>query len=151
MKLPEGGSLILNARIKGMTPADPVVISFMSERLDCEPVVYAEASGRYDWRFLKDLSCYVFMPSDMPNKLTHLNAMGPILKSPIEVFYPDLSDGQTYYWSPNLESVEEVIAGKRKHANIIYELEPWVWLDYMKREFTAFYKEAARAAHRRFN
>lgn len=133
-----------------MTPAHPVVISFMGAQLDCEPVVYAEHAGTYDWRFLKGLSCYVFMPSDMPNQTAHLTALGPILKSPIEVYYPDRQDGKTFYWSPNPDSVEDAISGRIRFGAIKYELEPWDWMSYMKDEFNRFYMEVARAADRRF-
>lgn len=59
--LPPGARKILDARMAGKRPADPVVISFMG-RLpwDFEPVVYA-GRGRYDWRFLRGLMVQVFV------------------------------------------------------------------------------------------
>lgn len=59
--LPPGARRILDARMAGKRPADPVVISFMG-RLpwDFEPVVYAGRSA-YDWRFLRGLPTQVFV------------------------------------------------------------------------------------------
>jgi hypothetical protein len=57
--LPSGARRILDARLAGKRPADPVVVSFMG-RLpwDFEPVVYA-GRGPHDWRWLRGLQAMV--------------------------------------------------------------------------------------------
>lgn len=56
---PRNSEPILQARMRGERPADPIVVSFVGA-IDWEnPQVFAEPGIEYDWRFLVDLPVYI--------------------------------------------------------------------------------------------
>ena len=57
--LPRGARSIVEARLKGLRPADPVVVSFVGSVPWDNPTVYADAGASYDWRFLLGLPVMV--------------------------------------------------------------------------------------------
>ena len=62
MRLPQGARKILDARLRGMRPADVVVVSFVGKVPWQLPTVYVDKKNEqradgadYDWRFLRGL------------------------------------------------------------------------------------------------
>lgn len=56
---PRGSDAILQARMAGNRPADPVVVSFAGDTGWANPHVFAEPGVEYDWRFLVGLPVYI--------------------------------------------------------------------------------------------
>lgn len=56
---PRNSEPILQARMRGERPADPVVVSFVGAIDWTNPQVFAEPGIEYDWRFLVDLPVYI--------------------------------------------------------------------------------------------
>lgn len=57
--LPDGARRIVEARLKGNRPADPIVISFAGKLDWGNPIVYAKPGITYDWRFVYGLAVIV--------------------------------------------------------------------------------------------
>lgn len=57
--LPGNAQPILDARLGGMRPAKPIVVSYVGDTELDGPHVHARSGWRYDWRFLVDLPTIV--------------------------------------------------------------------------------------------
>lgn len=54
--IPRGAQLVIDARMQGGQPRDPVIVSFVgSVPWTGNVVIHADPKGVYDWRFLRDL------------------------------------------------------------------------------------------------
>lgn len=144
MILPEGGREILEARKRGLAPADPVIVDFTGSRMNAEPLINADPVRRYDWRFLKGLPVYVVTRNDVPTINSFLADIAKVSKGPVEVYYPNINNGETVYWSPSMSSVDAYLAGKIPNTAIKWEIERWEWMKFMVREWERFYREATQ-------
>lgn len=57
--LPRNAQGILDLRLRGKRPADPLVVSFIGATDWPEPHVFCDPGVRYDWRFLLGLLVFV--------------------------------------------------------------------------------------------
>lgn len=151
MTLPDGARKIFDARVQGFSPAHPIVVSFMNQRMDCDPVVYADATKNYSWMFLKGLECVVYADSRIADLDRHLTAIAKMAKCPVEVFYVDADSGHSCWWSPNSDSVDAALEGKIPMAKIRWELDKTAMLGFMAREYKRYYEECTGGTHPRFD
>lgn len=61
MNIPNGANKIISARKKGFKPADMVIISLIGHVNEGNPIVHANPSGEYDWRWLVGLNVCVYI------------------------------------------------------------------------------------------
>jgi hypothetical protein len=65
-----GAEKIIKARMAGMRPADPVVVSLIGPYAVDNPTVIPEPGKQYDWRWVKGLEVALLIASSVDWKLT---------------------------------------------------------------------------------
>lgn len=150
MLLPEGAKPILDARLRGYDPASDVVISFLPQPLNYYPAVYANATKRYDWRFVCDLKCHVFTDSRIAGMDKQIEDIGKMARTHVEVFYLDTGEGTTCFWMPTSDSVDAACQGKINIKALRWAIDSMPMLKCMLTDYKRFYKECLREPHQNF-
>jgi hypothetical protein len=77
--LPQNAQPILQARLKGMKPADMVIVSMIGPVATENPVVFAKAGVSYDWRWARglDLCLYLNAEEEWPATLLEIAKARP--------------------------------------------------------------------------
>lgn len=61
MMIAQNAQPILDARLKGLRPADMVVVSLLGPVVVDNPTVFAEVGKTYDWRWCKGLDVCIYL------------------------------------------------------------------------------------------
>jgi len=64
--IPIGAESILDARLRGRCPADPVLVMYTGRWSTYQPWVRASASRSYEWEWARGLDLFVVAESDPP-------------------------------------------------------------------------------------
>lgn len=91
--LPYGAREIADLRSTGKRPADLVLISFLGPLRESNPVIVAQPSRSYDWRFLVGLSVAVVVETDTPNLAGIVKAIEAASPATLSVWFADKQDG----------------------------------------------------------
>lgn len=91
--LPYGAREIAQLRSTGQRPADLVLISFLGPLCESNPLIIAQSSRSYDWRFLVGLSVAVVVTTDTPNLAGIVKAIDAAKPGSLSVWFADRQDG----------------------------------------------------------
>lgn len=91
--LPYGAAEIVALRTAGKRPADMVLISLVGPLRETNPVVIAQPSRGYDWRFVVDLPVLVVATTDMPRIAGIAKAIDAAAPASLAVWFADQQDG----------------------------------------------------------
>jgi hypothetical protein len=65
MNLATNAEFIIAARMKGKAPADMVIVSMVGPIVTENPIVFANAAQKFDWRWVRGLDVCVYMDADV--------------------------------------------------------------------------------------
>jgi len=91
--LPYGAREIAELRSTGQRPADLVLISLIGPLRESNPVIVAQPSRGYDWRFLVGLHVAVVVETDTPNVAGIVKAIEAADPTTLSVWFADRQDG----------------------------------------------------------
>ena len=70
--------------MSGVVPSDALIVVFTGKRYNnYEPIVYANATKDYDWRFAKGLNTYAVWHSELCDFDRHMRALCKSVKQPV--------------------------------------------------------------------
>ena len=92
-KLPYGAAEIVALRRAGKRPADALLVSFVGPLRENNPVVVAQASRSYDWRFVVALPVVVIAETTTPHLGLIVKALEGESPSMLSVWFADRQDG----------------------------------------------------------
>jgi len=91
--LPHGAAEIVALRTAGKRPADLLLISLVGPLREANPVVIAQPSRSYDWRFLVSLPALIVATTETPNLAGIVKAIDAAAPSALSVWFADQQDG----------------------------------------------------------
>jgi len=92
-QLPYGAAEIVALRSAGKRPADMLLISLIGPLRETNPVIIAQASRSYDWRFVVSLSVLIVATTDTPNLAGTVKAIDTAAPAALSVWFADQQDG----------------------------------------------------------
>lgn len=108
MSIPVGAKAILDARKRGLKPADDVMILTREEwKMDWSPLVYANPRRQYDWSFLKDLQSIVLLDSTMPYNQMFADIASVVGGKFMRYWFVDAETGGYVTYFPEVEDIEK--------------------------------------------
>ncbi|MCB4360919.1 hypothetical protein [Quatrionicoccus australiensis] len=91
--LPYGAAEIVALRSTGKRPADMLLISLIGPLRETNPVIVAQPSRSYDWRFLVALPALIVASTDTPNLSNIAKAIDAAAPASLSVWFADRQDG----------------------------------------------------------
>ena len=126
--IPTGAKEIIDARLKGLRPADMVIVSMVGPVKTDNPLVHAKPGVAYDWRWVRGLTIclYIRDEDDWPT-----TAKDIWLQWPEHVELWNFSDqwGAHAYLVP---SARDIGLPRRQWR---FELDFLPWMDFQNRDF----------------
>lgn len=92
-QLPYGAAEIVALRTAGKRPADMLLISLVGPLRETNPVIIAQPSRSYDWRFVVALPVLVVATTETPNIAGVVKAIDAASPSSLSVWFADQQDG----------------------------------------------------------
>lgn len=128
MNLATNADKILAARLRGMKPADMVIVSLVGPVAAENPVVLAEALDAYDWRWVRglDVCMYLNDEQDWPGILKAI-----ALHRPASLTLWNLMD----QWGAEVYLVPAAADMGRPVRHWKYELDFLPWMDFQNTDF----------------
>lgn len=91
--LPYGAREIAALRSSGQRPADLVLVSFLGPLRESNPVIVAQPSRPYDWRFLVGLHVAAVVNTETANLAGIVKAIEGVAPATLSVWFADRQDG----------------------------------------------------------
>lgn len=91
--LPYGAREITELRLTGKRPADLILVSFIGQLREQNPVIVAKPERTYDWRFVVGLSVAVVVTTDTPNLAGIVKVIDAANPGSLSVWFADRQDG----------------------------------------------------------
>jgi hypothetical protein len=140
--LPENANALLKARMSGVVPSDALIVVFTGKRYNnYEPIVYANATKDYDWRFAKGLNTYVVWHSELCNFDRHMRALCKSVKQPVEYYHVDKRIGGSLFLLPRFSDVDAVCQNKMDFKRMRWDLDDTPWMKWQNQDMERFLKE----------
>jgi hypothetical protein len=119
---------IIDARVKGLRPADMVIVSMIGTVKTDNPLVHAKPGVAYDWRWVRDLNVclYVSGTEDWPLTLRDIGLQHPRhmeLWNNVELW------GAHAYLIPTAHDIERPVRQWK------FEIDFLPWMDFQNRDF----------------
>jgi hypothetical protein len=92
-QLPYGAAEIVAMRSSGKRPADMLLISLIGPLRETNPVIVAQASRSYDWRFVVALPVLIVAKTDTPNLAGLVKVIDAAAPAALSVWFADQQDG----------------------------------------------------------
>ncbi|MBU1363939.1 MAG: hypothetical protein KKE51_08980 [Gammaproteobacteria bacterium] len=93
IQLPYGAAEIVALRTAGKRPADLLLISLVGPLYETNPVIIAQPSRCYDWRFVVALPVLIVATTDTPHLAGIVNAIDSAEPATLSVWFSDQQDG----------------------------------------------------------
>jgi hypothetical protein len=128
MKLAEHAEAIVRARLRGLRPADMVIVSLVGPLAVSNPVVLARPGLAYDWRWTRalDLCLYMRDGQDWPGLLKDIALQRPAYLS---LWCANAGWGAKVYLIPTADDVARPVRLWQ------YELDFLPWMDFENEGF----------------
>lgn len=129
LALPENAKAIVQARLRGMKPADMVIVSLVGPLETENPIVIARPGVSYDWRWARGLDlCLYLNASDDTWGLTAMD-VAKARPAHLSLWTPADGWGASVYLVPTAQDVCKPVSMWR------YELDFMPWMDFQNRDF----------------
>lgn len=92
-QLPYGAAEIVALRIAGKKPADMLLISLVGPLRETNPVIIAQPSRSYDWRFVVALPVLIVATTETPHIAGIVKAIDTVDPATMSVWFADQQDG----------------------------------------------------------
>lgn len=128
MILANGARQIVDARMKGLKPADLIIVSLIGPTDDLNTTVYARPNTAYDWRWTAGLDIALYANQKTVWEPT---AKAIALRKPKTLTLWDVErfEGAEVYTLPMVEDIEKPQETWRHALHFI------PWLDFQNRQF----------------
>lgn len=128
LPLPMNAERILAARMKGMRPADMVIVSLVGKVPTENPLVLAECGKSYDWRWVRGLDLCIYLADDLdwPGLAKRVMLARP---EHVELWNPAGQWGAHLYLVPTAQDVEKPVSMWR------YDLDFLPWMEFQNKDF----------------
>lgn len=128
LPLADNAARILQARLKGMRPADMVIVSLNGPVRTPNPFVVAKPAMAYDWRWARGLDVCIYAKDgdDWPDLAKSIALARPDYLS---LWNPDEQWGAKLYLIPTAQDVAKPVSLWK------YELDFLPWMDFQNRDF----------------
>lgn len=128
LPLPFGADPILKARLKGMKPADMVIVSMVGPVFVENPVVRVKFGDRYDWRWVRglDVCMYIDEETDWFVMLKEIALQRP---EHLSLWTPAGQWGSKVYLIPTAQDVSKPVSQWK------YELDFLPWMDFQNKDY----------------
>lgn len=126
--LPPGAEPILKARLKGMKPADMVIVSMTGPVFAENPVVQIKFGETYDWRWVRGLDVCLYIDDDTDWFLV-LKEIALQRPEHLSLWTPKGQWGAKVYLIPTAADVEKPVRLWR------YELDFLPWMDFQNKDY----------------
>lgn len=128
MMLADGAEPILRARLRGLRPAELVIVSLVGGLPVSNPVVRARAELAYDWRWVRELDLCLYMNLGQ-DWVTLLKAIALQRPARLYVWCDGAGWGAQVYLVPTAEDVARPV---RLWG---FELDFLPWMDFQNSDF----------------
>lgn len=127
-QIPEGAQPILRTRLRGMKPADMVIVSMAGPVYAENPVVRAKFGEKYDWRWVRDLDVclYIREEDDWFIPLKEIALQRPQYLS---LWNPLGKWGAKVYLIPTAQDVSKPVHMWK------YELDFLPWMEFQNKDY----------------
>lgn len=127
-KLAVNAQEILSARMRGLKPADMVIISIVGPVGAENPTVFARPETPYDWRWVRGLDVCLYMNDDQewPDLLKEIAMNRPEFLS---LWNHGGQWGAKVYLIPTASDISKPVRAWK------YELDFLPWMDFQNKEF----------------
>jgi len=126
--IPSGAREIVEARKRGLKPADLVIVSLIGKLNEQNPIVYANPEAAYDWGWARGLKFCIFIRNGVPWEDTAL-AIAKAGLDWLAIWDIDRFEGANVYALPTLESIN------RPPSRWEWRLDFLPWLKFQNEEF----------------
>ncbi|UCV01744.1 hypothetical protein [Dechloromonas denitrificans] len=92
-QLPYGAAEIVALRTAGKRPADLLLISLIGPLSETNPVIIAQPSRSYDWRFVVALPVLIVATTETPHLSGIVKAIDTAAPAALSVWFADQQDG----------------------------------------------------------
>lgn len=92
-QLPYGAAEIVALRSTGKRPADLLLISLVGPLRETNPIIIAQPSRSYDWRFVVALPVLIVATTETPNIAGLVKAIDAAAPATLSVWFADQQDG----------------------------------------------------------
>jgi len=128
LPLPQGATPILQARMKGVAPADMLIVSMVGSVWTAQPLIHSKPDEAYDWRVLHGLDVCVYVPDEDDWALT-VKAIALVRPAHLNVWNPKGKWGAHVYLVPTAEDVVKPVPLWTQ------ELIFTPWMDFQNNDF----------------
>lgn len=128
LPLPKNATPILQARMKGLRPADMVIVSLLGLVQAAQPIVLAEPGAAYDWRWVRGLDVCVYV-RDRDDWALTLKSIALARPAHLNVWSPDGKWGAQVYLLPSAQDVGKPV------SMWTCELDFLEWMDFQNEDF----------------
>ena len=128
LPLPDGAQPILASRMKGLKPADMVIVSMTGPVVSENPVVRIKTGAEYDWRWVRglDVCLYIADEDDWHIVLKQIALHRP---AHLSLWTPASKWGAKVYLIPAASDLGKPVRSWR------YELDFLPWMDFQNQDF----------------
>ena len=108
MMIPSGAKAIIDARRRGMKPADMIIVSLIGPVDEANPTVLANPGSEYDWRWSVGLKICVFVDQKTADKAKSvLLAIGRERPDWLALWHVDRYEGGQAWVLPTVASIDK--------------------------------------------
>lgn len=120
MNLPNGAKPVVDARLKGLKPAELLIVSLVGPVGEQNHTVYANAGTEYDWRWVVGLDLCLYVKNGMKWRET-LEAVAKCRPNWLGLYNVDQFKGATASYLPRVEDIEK----PRNQWRWVLDFLPW--------------------------
>lgn len=129
-QMPQGAELILASRMRGLKPADMVIVSMVGPAIVENPVVRVKPDVAYDWRWVRGLDVCLYIADESE---WHIVLKEIALQRPehLSLWSPAGKWGAAVYLVPTDADINRPVRQWK------YELDFTPWMDFQNQDFVA--------------
>lgn len=128
MNLPNGAQAIIDARKRGMKPAEMLIVSLVGKVNETNHVIYVNPQAEYDWRWIVGLKVCVYFGSGVKWK-EQLAEIAKCRPEWLGMYNVDQFKGATAYYLPRADDIEK----PKNQWRHVLDFLPWT--KYQNEEF----------------
>lgn len=129
-QLAQGAEPIMASRMRGLKPADMVIVSMVGPAIVENPVVRVKPGVTYDWRWVRGLDVCLYIDDDAD---WHIVLKDIALQRPehLSLWTPAGQWGAKVYLIPTADDISKPVRQWK------YELDFLPWMDFQNQDFAA--------------
>lgn len=126
--IPFGAQRIIDARQRGMKPAELVLVSLVGRLNENNPTVYADPRREYEWFWARGLQVCIFASTEVNWRAVALSIKRQS-PSALLLWDADRREGADVYFLPHVDDIGKPPSERRWHLDFL------PWLPWQNQEF----------------